>query len=86
MADETQFDFKVCPGWSSKPLKVTDDMPFHEDEPAPEMFGPGSDIRKSHPNQVLGTVNDTHILALNIFPVFGPQYLLLRQVSPPVTE
>jgi ATP adenylyltransferase/5',5'''-P-1,P-4-tetraphosphate phosphorylase II len=42
-----------------------------------EKFGPGSDINLSHPNQVIGTINSTHILALNIYPVFRPQYLLL---------
>lgn len=43
----------------------------------PERFGPGSDIFKSHPDQVIATVNNTHTLALNIFPVFRPQFLLL---------
>jgi ATP adenylyltransferase/5',5'''-P-1,P-4-tetraphosphate phosphorylase II len=42
-----------------------------------EFFGEGSDIRKSHPDQVLGNLSDTHILALNIFPSSRPHYLLL---------
>jgi ATP adenylyltransferase len=47
----------------------------YEDEA--KKFGPGSDINLSHPNQVIGIINSTHILALNIYPVFRPQYLLL---------
>jgi ATP adenylyltransferase len=43
----------------------------------PEKFGPGSDINKDHPDQVIDIINNTHILALNAYPVFRPQYLLL---------
>jgi ATP adenylyltransferase/5',5'''-P-1,P-4-tetraphosphate phosphorylase II len=43
----------------------------------PEKFGPGSDIHKDHPDQVIDSINNTHILALNAYPVFRPQYLLL---------
>ena len=45
------------------------------------MFGPNNDIVKSHPDQVVGYINNTHILALNAYPVFRPQYLLLRNNS-----
>lgn len=47
----------------------------------PEMFGSGSDIVKAHPDQVVTIINDTHILVLNAYPVFRPQYLLLTQDS-----
>jgi len=43
----------------------------------PEKFGPGSDILKDHPDQVIDSINGTHILAFNAYPVFRPQYLLL---------
>ena len=46
-----------------------------------EMFGPGSDIARSHPDQVVGHFNSTHFLALNIFPMFRPQYMLLNNDS-----
>lgn len=52
-------------------------LPTKKGKKEPEKFGPGSDIYKSHPNQVIGTINDTHVLVLNIYPVFRPQYLLL---------
>lgn len=39
---------------------------------------PGSDIYISRSDQVIGTINDIHVLALNIYPVFRPQYLLLN--------
>jgi ATP adenylyltransferase/5',5'''-P-1,P-4-tetraphosphate phosphorylase II len=56
-------------------MTVDDALPTQVE---PEKFGPGSDIYKSHPDQVIGTINDTHVLALNIYPVFRPQYLLLN--------
>lgn len=59
-------------------MTVNDALPTHEDQFERERFGPGSDIYKSHPDQVIGTINNTHVLALNIYPVFRPQYLLLN--------
>jgi ATP adenylyltransferase/5',5'''-P-1,P-4-tetraphosphate phosphorylase II len=58
-------------------MTVEATLPTQDDEEEPEKFGPGSDIYKSHPEQVIGTINNTHVLALNIYPVFEPQYLLL---------
>ena len=71
-------EFRICPSWSKKPMTVTDELCTDGLQTEPERFGPGSDIYKSHPDQVIGTVNDTHVVALNIYPVFRPQYLLLN--------
>jgi len=71
------FEFRICPTWSKKPMMIDAALPTEKEQEEPEKFGPGSDIYKSHPNQVIGTINDTHVLALNIYPVFRPQYLLL---------
>jgi len=40
-------------------------------------FGPGSDINFSHPSQVLCTISSTQFIALNIYPIFRPQFLVL---------
>ncbi|OQE46851.1 hypothetical protein PENCOP_c001G04209 [Penicillium coprophilum] len=55
-------------------------------------FGPGSDIANEHPDICITTVNDTHYLVINKFPVFRPMLLLLtvdsyqRQHEPLVLE
>jgi ATP adenylyltransferase len=74
LTQKLQFEFRVCPSWSKKPLTVAGKVPS---QGKTVKFGPGSDINLSHPHQVIGTINSTHILALNIYPVFRPQYLLL---------
>ncbi|KAJ5179772.1 phosphorylase [Penicillium capsulatum] len=75
--DHFPFEFRICPSWAKKPMTVDAALPTDQDAAQPELFGPGSDIYKSHPDQVIGTINDTHVLALNIYPVFRPQYILL---------
>ncbi|RDL41005.1 uncharacterized protein BP5553_00984 [Venustampulla echinocandica] len=72
-------EFRIYPTSSQKPLTVNDSVASHShlDDGEPEKLGPGSDIYRSHPDQILGIINGTHILALNIYPVFRPQYLLL---------
>ncbi|KAJ5514184.1 hypothetical protein N7463_003736 [Penicillium fimorum] len=58
----------------------------------PVSFGPGSDIANGHPDICITTVNDTHYLVVNKFPVFRPMLLLLtvdsyrRQHEPLVLE
>ena len=59
-------------------MTVNESLSTQAGQIEPEKFGPGSDIYKSHPDQVIGTINNTHVLALNIYPVFRPQYLLLN--------
>ncbi|KAJ5163527.1 uncharacterized protein N7500_005357 [Penicillium coprophilum] len=55
-------------------------------------FGPGSDIANEHPDICITTVNNTHYLVINKFPVFRPMLLLLtvdsyqRQHEPLVLE
>ncbi|KAK4895531.1 hypothetical protein LTR27_006313 [Elasticomyces elasticus] len=79
--DGFDFEIRICPGWSKKPLTVHDKVHTDGDATEPEMLGPGSDILKSHPDQVVGHINNTHIVAINIYPVSRPQYLLLREDS-----
>ncbi|KAJ5174371.1 uncharacterized protein N7482_000248 [Penicillium canariense] len=43
----------------------------------PISFGPGSDIANDHPDVCITTVNETHYLVMNKFPVFRPMLLLL---------
>ncbi|KAK5052542.1 hypothetical protein LTR84_002407 [Exophiala bonariae] len=43
----------------------------------PQTFGPGSDIGNAHPDLLVSTINDTHLVVMNKFPVFRPQLLLL---------
>jgi ATP adenylyltransferase/5',5'''-P-1,P-4-tetraphosphate phosphorylase II len=43
----------------------------------PMSFGPGSDIANDHPDVCITTVNETHYLIMNKFPVFRPMLLLL---------
>ncbi|CAM1509405.1 Fc.00g031440.m01.CDS01 [Cosmosporella sp. VM-42] len=73
--DGFEFEIRICPAWSKKPLTVDHG---HDPDSATESFGPASDIRKSHPDQVIGYIYNTHIVALNIYPVFRPQYMLLN--------
>lgn len=40
-------------------------------------FGPGSDIDKGDEGLIIATILDTHLLVINKFCVFRPQYLLL---------
>lgn len=73
-----QFEFRICPAWSKKPMTV--DAKSTTDA-SQEMMGPGSDIVKAHPDQIVGHFNNTHFLALNAFCIFRPQYLLLTNDS-----
>lgn len=43
----------------------------------PVCFGPGSDIANAHPDLLIATVNNTHLLVINKYCVFRPQLLLL---------
>ncbi|OIW22279.1 putative phosphorylase [Coniochaeta ligniaria NRRL 30616] len=74
--DGFQFEFRLRPSWATKPRIPTDSVssvPAKQEE----HFGPGSDILKSHPDQVLDHLSCTHILALNIYPSSRPHYLIL---------
>ncbi|KAF6804048.1 tetraphosphate phosphorylase 2 (ATP adenylyltransferase) [Colletotrichum musicola] len=71
-----QFEFRVCPAFKGKPFTLENKVPTSSNS-EPETFGPTSDINKSHPDQIIGYINGTHILALNIYPVYRPQFLVL---------
>jgi ATP adenylyltransferase/5',5'''-P-1,P-4-tetraphosphate phosphorylase II len=58
-------------------MTVDAKLEIPDGRPEPETFGPGSDIYRSDPEQVIGTINDTHVVALNIYPAYRPQYLML---------
>ncbi|KAH7347582.1 putative phosphorylase [Plectosphaerella cucumerina] len=72
--DGFPFTIRICSGWSQKPAVVGASSSTSGQQ---ERFGPGSDINNSHPDQTVGQLNDTHLVVLNIFPAFRPQYLLL---------
>ncbi|KAB5549900.1 hypothetical protein GE09DRAFT_1128248 [Coniochaeta sp. 2T2.1] len=69
-----EFELRHRPSWQTKPRIPTDSSPS---DPEQEPFGPGSDILKSHPSQVLAHLSQSHILALNIYPSSRPHYLIL---------
>ncbi|KAF2405521.1 hypothetical protein EJ06DRAFT_28915 [Trichodelitschia bisporula] len=71
------YELRICTAWSQKPNDIAAALP---PTPAP-LFGPGSDIALSHPTQHLGPVGPAHIAALNAYPVFRPQLLLLTSDS-----
>lgn len=76
-----QFEFRICPSWANKPMTVDAKIDTGDHQHKLETFGPDSDIIKAHTDQIITIINDTHILALNAYPVFRPQYLLLTQDS-----
>lgn len=51
--------------------------PPHPSNSPQSYFGPGSDIANDHPDICITTVNDSHHLIINKFPVFRPMLLLL---------
>ncbi|EXJ60268.1 hypothetical protein A1O7_04420 [Cladophialophora yegresii CBS 114405] len=70
-----QFDFRICPALASKPATIgatenagVDTVP---------KYGPGSDLADADPKLVVSKIRDTHLLVLNRFAVFRPQYLIL---------
>ncbi|KAJ5573813.1 uncharacterized protein N7459_008240 [Penicillium hispanicum] len=56
---------------------VTRPDPAHAVQSQPLSFGPGSDLANDHPDMCITTVNGTHYLVINKFPVFRPMLLLL---------
>lgn len=51
--------------------------PPHTANAPQSYFGPGSDIANDHPDITVATINNTHHLIINKFPVFRPMLLLL---------
>ncbi|KAJ5232059.1 hypothetical protein N7468_005015 [Penicillium chermesinum] len=76
-----QFSFHIIEGHKTKPqegdpVAATKAAQAAASNPAP-CFGPGSDIANDHPDICITTVNGTHLLTMNKFPVFRPMLLLL---------
>lgn len=70
-----KFEFRLCPTLSTKPSRPdsTSDIAFAQ---LPK-FGPGSDLVNADPGLVVTKVLETHLLVLNRYCVFRPQYLIL---------
>ncbi|OCT52931.1 putative phosphorylase [Cladophialophora carrionii] len=70
-----QFEFRICPALASKPATVgaTENAAF---DTVPK-YGPGSDLADADPKLVVSKIHDTHLLVMNRFAVFRPQYLIL---------
>ncbi|KIW27876.1 uncharacterized protein PV07_07574 [Cladophialophora immunda] len=69
------FEFRICPALASKPATAdaTNNAAF---EQLPK-YGPGSDLVDADPGVVVTKIHGTHLLVLNLFAVFRPQYLIL---------
>ncbi|OAP65495.1 hypothetical protein AYL99_01467 [Fonsecaea erecta] len=69
------FEFRICPELALKPATAdaTNNAAF---EQLPK-YGPGSDLVDADPGLVVTKVQGTHLLVLNRFAVFRPQYLIL---------
>lgn len=71
---------------------MEDHLPLGSHTENPKCFGPGSDIVDDHPKILVQTINETHLLVLNKFPIFRPQLMLLtvdsyrRQTEPLTSE
>ncbi|OAG36679.1 hypothetical protein AYO21_09154 [Fonsecaea monophora] len=70
-----KFEFRICPALASKPATadVTNNAAF---EHLPN-YWPGSDLVDADPALTVTKVHGTHLLVLNRFAVFRPQYLIL---------
>jgi ATP adenylyltransferase/5',5'''-P-1,P-4-tetraphosphate phosphorylase II len=71
----SKFEFRLCPTLSTKPSRPdsTRDVAFAQ---LPK-FGPGSDLVNADPGLIVTKVSGTHLLVLNRYCVFRPQYLIL---------
>ncbi|KIW68953.1 hypothetical protein PV04_04864 [Phialophora macrospora] len=70
-----QFEFRVCPALASKPSTIgaTENSGFDK---VPK-YGPGSDLADADPKLIVSQIHDTHLLVMNRFAVFRPQYLII---------
>lgn len=79
---EPQFSFHIIEGHKIKPQEgdpVASNKATQSTGGASQhaCFGPGSDIANDHPDICITTVNGTHLLTFNKFPVFRTMLLLL---------
>ncbi|KAF2835312.1 putative phosphorylase [Patellaria atrata CBS 101060] len=80
------FEFRISHSLLGKPqaeeeLKSPEKTLPDAVDSRPVCFGPGSDIANSHPDLLITTVRDTHLLVINKFPLFRPHLLLLTADS-----
>lgn len=81
-----EFGFEVTASLAGKSaaevaIRVPEHTPDHLLPSRPQTFGPGSDITNAHPDLLVTTINDTHLVVINKFCVFRPQLLLLTADS-----
>lgn len=74
-----QLEFKVCEHLNKKPHTVDAKLGAMFDKA--RKWGPGSDLYLPDERLVLGQINDTHDLALNLFCVDRPQLLMVTRNS-----
>lgn len=81
MADHKRFqlEFKVCDHLNKKPHTVDAKLGAMFDKA--RKWGPGSDLYLPDERLILGQINDTHDLALNLFCVDRPQLLMVTRDS-----
>ncbi|EXJ92175.1 hypothetical protein A1O3_00725 [Capronia epimyces CBS 606.96] len=77
-----KFKYEITESLTGKPaagqaLASPKQAPTHNAVSRPETFGPGSDIANVHPDLLITTIHDTHLLVVNKFSVFRPHLLLL---------
>ncbi|KAF1929471.1 uncharacterized protein M421DRAFT_420000 [Didymella exigua CBS 183.55] len=78
-ADGYPLEFKVCNHLNKKPHTVDAKLGAMFDQA--RKWGPGSDLYLPDERLVLGQINDTHDLALNLFCVDRPQLLMVTSDS-----
>ncbi|KAI9733148.1 MAG: hypothetical protein M1834_003695 [Cirrosporium novae-zelandiae] len=90
-----KIEFRISSSLTGKPQAEEElKLPTSNNENGvqrPECFGPGSDIANCHPDILIDTVNNTHLLVINKFCVFRPQLLMLssdsyRRQSEPLSQ
>lgn len=75
----SQLEFKVCDHLNKKPHTVDAKLGATFDKA--RKWGPGSDLYLPDERLILGQMNDTHDLALNLFCVDRPQLLMVTRDS-----
>ncbi|KAK7885373.1 hypothetical protein LTR67_010551 [Exophiala xenobiotica] len=74
-----KFEFHICPALASKPSTVN--AATEDGLGQLPKYGPGSDLVDADPLLKVAEVSSTHLLVLNRFCVFRPQFLILTRDS-----
>ncbi|EXJ93912.1 hypothetical protein A1O1_02305 [Capronia coronata CBS 617.96] len=77
-----KFRYEITESLAGKPaaelaIRAPELTPAQLSASRPQTFGSGSDIPNAHPDLLITTINDTHLLVVNKFAVFRPHLLLL---------